>query len=354
MSSGKYRSSVIEVTVNDYELPVVKMDNEKSEITSIVGDEVILTVSVENEAYYGNMSYQWYYLNENQEYQVITQTSQKFSFAPDITFTFDGILTNQRHVKADGECNGLTLRCRVIGLKVGDRNTVLPSNSDSVTLNFIQEPSPEITENPSPIMAQRSANGSVTLSAKAMTYKSALSYQWEARDEGENEWWDVYQGNATTLSISTSTALRRSFRCKITNDACTVTTDEALVVITDDTVLNATLDGGLSVEFVSGNEKEYLLMENRHTLYCEVGDVFNFSFATTNGNATTIEKKLIAPWKIRGYDMSPDGSWRVEFNIVGTFEYYGYIYAEYDNGVGSLQSVEYTHKNKPELLKLNC
>ncbi|MBQ7994744.1 MAG: InlB B-repeat-containing protein [Bacilli bacterium] len=325
--------------VGDYNSPSVSLTTAES-IEEVVGYDVNVSATVTNAGYFDNIEYQWYYLNTQGLYLRV-KDGEHASWG----YTFAGATTSTLTIKRSTvSSDPLVVRLQATGIKNGYKRI---GNSVDSSINFVNLPVPTITIQPQ--SANLSMSGaSHALSVTAKTLRGTLSYQWQ-KSEDDLNWENINGETQWNYQISRSIATEGTYyRCKVSNSAGDVYSNSALIIIKDGTVLNASLVSGLSAQFVDGNAGYEIDNENR-TLKCHLGDSILIGFEVSEGNATTSEKSIGTDWRNEtGLTSNGMGKYYIDTSMIGTFEYYGRFYAEYDN-VGNFQSVCYDRTNTDSL-----
>ena len=336
-------SETFELAVGEYDSPVVSVGG--TEVTKVVGDNAVLTASVSNAAYFTEgIEYQWYYVWAYAEgtplYKAIengTKNDYTFSNATTASLTIARSTTNT---------NPLIVRCKVTGNVSGYKRS---SNTDDVSVSFINLPKPEIKTQPQGASLPMT-NTTRVISVSATTMQGTLAYQWQTSTDNAN-WSDIANANEYRYFVDQNVATNGTYyRCVVSNAAGSINSESAKIVITDKTVLNATVTSGLAVTFVEGNANYELDNVNR-TLVCHLGDTFLIGFEVSEGNSTLSNKTIGTDWRNEtGLFENGMGKNYLNTDMAGTFEYYGRFYAEYDDGLGHVQSVLFD-RNTDESLR---
>ena len=327
-------SANFEVRVGEYDSPLVSVgDNLEAE--AITGTNLNLSATVTNSTYYDTIEYQWYYLNPDGIYLRFKNNSWG-------GYTFSNTDTQTITIARSTETSEpLKVRCQVTGVKNGYKKV---SNSEDISVSFINLPVPTIKTQPQGANLVKS-NTSHAISVSATSRQGEPTYQWQVSNDGNT--WENIQGETNyNYLVDRNTATNGIYyRCIVSNAAGSVNSDSAFFVIKDGTVLNAKLNSGLSARFVEGNQN-YTIDNDNRTLTCHLGDVLLMGYDTTEGNATTFEKTLGTDWRNRtGLNSNGMGEWYLDTSMAGTFEYYGRFYAEYDDGIGHIQTALYDRGN---------
>ena len=333
-------SDGITYSVVDYNSPVVRLTS-PTEIEEVKGYDVSIGATVDNANYFDNVTYQWYYVWAYAEgtplYKAIENGEKNgytFANADTATLTISRATTN---------AEPLIVRCQVTGVKNGYKRN---ANTEDASVSFIDLPKPVITTQPQGANLTK-ANSTHAIAVYATTKQGTLTYQWQSSEDG-NAWENI--ANATTFNylVDRSVATNGTYyRCVVSNAAGSVNSDAALFVVKDGTVLNATLTSGLAVTATGDVAQGYALDNDNRTLVCHLGDVFLIGFEANEGNANgTVISSVGADWrKETGLGENGMGKWYLDTSMAGTFEYYGRFYAEYDDGLGHVQSVDYNRDN---------
>ncbi|MBO4535310.1 MAG: hypothetical protein J5755_05175, partial [Clostridia bacterium] len=328
-------SAYFEVVVGAYDSPVVSLP--ALEVEGIAGDAATLTATVDNADYFDEIEYQWYYLNPNEIYLKLKESSWGgYTFAD----MAEDTLSITRTTASD---EALIVRCQVTGTKNGYKRT---ANSADVSVTFINLPVPTITIQPQGATLQR-ANTTYALAVFATTRKGELSYQWQSSQDGSN--WENIQGETAynyQADRSVTDNAGTYYRCVVSNAAGSTPSEAALIRVKDGTILNATLVQGLEAravgELLDGGEID----NASRTLICHLGDTILIGFTASNGNASNSESSVGTDWrKVTGLSENGMGEYYVDTSMAGTFEYYGRYLAEYDDGDGIVQSILYDRTN---------
>lgn len=331
-------SDEITYSVVDYDSPVAKLSN-PTEIEEVKGYDVHVGATVDNANYFDGVTYQWYYVWAYAEgtplYKAIengTKNGYTFANADTATLTISRATTN---------ADPLIVRCQVTGTKNGYKRN---ANTEDVSVSFIDLPLPVINTQPQGANLAK-ANNTHAIAVYASTKQGTLTYQWQSSEDG-NVWENIANADAFNYLVDRSVATNGTYyRCVVSNAAGSIGSDAAKFVITDSTVLNATLTSGLSVSFAEGNS-DYTLDNDDRTLVCHLGDVFLIGFEASEGNATDFDKSIGTDWRNEtGLNDNGMGKKYIDTSMAGTFEYYGRFYAEYDDGLGHVQSIEYNRGN---------
>ena len=329
------------VVVGQYDSPVVSVGD--TEVTKVVGDNAVLTASVSNSSYFDSVEYQWYYVwayaEETPLYKAIengTKNDYTFSNATTASLTIARSTTNT---------NPLIVRCQVTGTKNGYKRA---TNTDDVSVSYINLPKPVITTQPQGASLPV-ADTSRVISVSATTMQGTLTYQWQESADDEN-WSNIASANAYNYFVDQNTPTAGTYyRCKVSNAAGDTYSDSCKIVIKDGTVLNATIESGLSVSFVEGNTN-YTIDNDNRKLVCRVGSLFLIGFTATSSNATTFDTTIGTDWrKETGLSDNGMGKKYIYADVVGTFEYYGKVIAEYDNSVDPKQTLIFDKDNDERL-----
>ena len=321
------------VVVGQYDSPVVSVGD--TEVTKVVGDNAVLTASVSNSSYFDSVEYQWYYVwayaEETPLYKAIengTKNDYTFSNATTASLTIARSTTNSKP---------LIVRCQVTGTKNGYKRS---SNTDDVSVSYINLPKPVITVQPQGANLAMQADSTHALAVYATTMQGTLTYQWQESNDNTN-WTNIANATNFNYLVDRSIAtIGTYYRCQVTNAAGTTNSESAKIVIKDGTVLTVSIESGLTVTVVDAIAG-YTIDNTNRTLVCHVGDSFSIDFeATTNPSDTdpniSIVKTIGTDWrKITGIGSNP---YYINADIIGTFEYHGTFYAEYNN-VGNEQTI---------------
>ena len=331
-------SDGITYSVFDYDSPIVKLSN-PTEIEEVKGYDVQVSATVDNANYFDGVTYQWYYVWAYAEgtplYKAIengTKNGYTFANADTATLTISRETTN---------ADPLIVRCQVTGTKNGYKRN---ANTEDVSVSFIDLPLPAINTQPQGANLAK-ADNKHAIAVYASTKQGTLTYQWQSSEDG-NVWENIEGANAFNYLVDRSVATNGTYyRCVVSNAAGSVNSDAAKFVIKDGTVLNANVESGLSVSFVEGNS-DYTLDNDNRTLVCHLGDVFLIGFNASEGNATDFDKSIGTDWRNEtGLGDNGMGKKYIDTSMAGTFEYYGRFYAEYNDGLGHVQSIEYNREN---------
>ena len=335
-------SKTFNLVVGSYDSPVVSIGD--TEVTKVVGDNAVLTASVSNNTYFDSLEYQWYYVwayaDETPLYKAIengTKNDYTFSNATTASLTIARATTNT---------NPLIVRCQVTGIKNGYKRAI---NTEDVSVSFINLPKPEIKTQPQGASLPMT-NTSYAISVYATTMQGTLTYQWQISADNAN-WDDIANANQYSYLVDQNVATNgKYYRCVVSNAAGSVNSDAAKIVITDKTVLSATITSGLAISFVDGNANYELDNVNR-TLVCHIGDTFLIGFEEDIGNATAHNKQIGTDWRNETHLLGNGmGKYYLNTDMAGTFEYYASFYAEYDDGLGHVQTVLFD-RNTDESLR---
>ena len=331
-------SDEITYSVVDYDSPVAKLSN-PTEIEEVKGYDVHVGATVDNANYFDGVTYQWYYVWAYAEgtplYKAIengTKNGYTFANADTATLTISRATTN---------ADPLIVRCQVTGTKNGYKRN---ANTEDASVSFIDLPLPVINTQPQGANLAK-ANNTHAIAVYASTKQGTLTYQWQSSEDG-NVWENIANADAFNYLVDRSVATNGTYyRCVVSNAAGSIGSDAAKFVIKDGTVLNAALMSGLSVSFAEGNS-DYTLDNDDRTLVCHLGDVFLIGFEASEGNATDFDKSIGTDWRNEtGLNDNGMGKKYIDTSMAGTFEYYGRFYAEYDDGLGHVQSIEYNRGN---------
>ena len=331
-------SDAFNFVVGVYDSPVAKLTT-STEIEEVKGYDVQIGATVDNATYFDGVTYQWYYVWAYAEgtplYKAIengTKNGYTFANADTATLTISRATTN---------ADPLIVRCQVTGTKNGYKRN---ANTEDVSVSFIDLPLPAINTQPQGANLAK-ANNTHAIAVYASTKQGTLTYQWQSSEDG-NVWENIANADAFNYLVDRNVATNGTYyRCVVSNAAGSVESEPAKFVIKDGTVLNATLTSSLEATFVDGNADYTLDNENR-TLVCHLGDVFLIGFGANEGNASTYEKTLGTDWRNEtGLGENGMGKWYLDTSMAGTFEYYGRFYAEYDDGLGHVQSVDFNREN---------
>ena len=335
-------SKTFELVVGEYDSPVVSVGG--TEVTKVVGDNAVLTASVSNAAYFTEgIEYQWYYVWAYAEgtplYKAIengTKNDYTFSNATTASLTIARSTTNT---------NPLIVRCKVTGNVSGYKRS---SNTDDVSVSFINLPKPVITVQPQGASLPVS-NTTRVISVSATTMQGTLAYQWQISSD-DTQWNDIANANAYNYFVDQNTPTAGTYyRCKVSNAAGDTYSDSCKIVIKDGTVLNATIESALSVSFVEGNTN-YTIDNVNRTLVCRVGSVFLIGFTATSSNATSFNTVVSTDWRNEtGLNNNGAGKYYLYADMAGTFEYYGIVSAEYNNGIDPAQTLILDRNNDERL-----
>ena len=332
-------SDGITYSVFDYDSPIVKLST-STEIEEVKGYDVQVGATVDNANYFDGVTYQWYYVWAYAEgtplYKAIengTKNGYTFANVDTATLTISRETTN---------ADPLIVRCQVTGTKNGYKRN---ANSEDVSVSFIDLPLPVINTQPQGANLAK-ANNTHAIAVYASTKQGTLTYQWQSSEDG-NVWENIANADAFNYLVDRNVATNGTYyRCVVSNAAGSVNSDAAKFVITDSTVLNATLTSGLAVTATGEVAQGYALDNENRTLVCHLGDVFLIGFEADEGNASTYEKTLGTDWRNEtGLGENGMGKWYLDTSMAGTFEYYGRFYAEYDDGLGHVQSVDFNREN---------
>ena len=332
-------SDAFDFVVGVYNSPVAKLSS-PTEIEEVKGYDVQVDATVDNANYFDGVTYQWYYVWAYAEgtplYKAIengTKNGYTFANVDTAALTISRETTN---------ADPLIVRCQVTGTKNGYKRN---ANTEDVSVSFIDLPKPVITTQPQGANLAKS-NGSHAIAVYASTKQGTLTYQWQSSEDG-NTWANIEGANAFNYLVDRSVATNGTYyRCVVSNAAGSVNSDAAKFVIKDGTVLNAELVKGLEVRYGGEALDGYVIDNDERTLVCHLGDVFLIGFDASEGNATDFDKSIGTDWRNEtGLGDNGMGERYIDTSMSGTFEYYGRFYAEYDDGLGHIQFIEYNREN---------
>ena len=335
-------SNTFNLVVGEYDSPVASVSD--TEVTKVVGDNAVVTASVSNASYYDKIEYQWYYVWANAEgtplYKAIengTKNDYTFSNATTASLTIARTTTNN---------NALVVRCQITGIKNGYKRVI---NSEDVSVKFIELPKPIIKTQPQGANLTRQNDASYAIAVYASTMQGTLTYQWQS-SEDNSSWTNIANANTYNYLVDKSVATNGTYyRCVVSNAAGSVNSDSAKFVITDATVLNAELVKGLEVRVVDAQDG-YTINNDTRTLVCHLGDTFLIGFTASEGNATDFNKSIGTDWRnVTGLSDNGMGEKYINTDMAGTFEYYGRFYAEYNDGLGHVQTLLYDKNNEASM-----
>ena len=171
----------------------------------IVQEDALYTFSIEAEGQ--NLAYQWQY-RKDQNSSWIVDTSA-------ITDTYESIATIEK--------NGYQYRCLI-------SNQSLTVYSDIVTLTICSPPT--ITQHPQSISVTEGNNATFTINVSG----SSINYQWQFSSDNGTTWNDIRNSNSSSFNaIATLPLNGYRYRCIVTNDLGTATSDAATLTVTPDT-----------------------------------------------------------------------------------------------------------------------
>ena len=128
-------------------------------------------------------------------------------------------------------CNFVTANKKGILVPVGKVEDYKGANGWSSYADYITDGTPQVTEQPTDQTAQNGKTATFSITAEG---EGTLEYQWQV-DKKKGTFENIANATSSTYTISnvTKTYDGYKYRCKVTNDKGTVTSDEAVLTVTD-------------------------------------------------------------------------------------------------------------------------
>ncbi len=128
-------------------------------------------------------------------------------------------------------CNFVTANKKGILVPVGKVEDYKGTAGWSSYADYITDGTPQVTEQPTDQTAQNGKTATFSITAEG---EGTLEYQWQV-DKKKGTFENIANATSSTYTISnvTKTYDGYKYRCKVTNDKGTVTSDEAVLTVTD-------------------------------------------------------------------------------------------------------------------------
>ena len=128
-------------------------------------------------------------------------------------------------------CNFVTANKKGILVPVGKVEDYKGTAGWSSYADYITDGTPQVTEQPTDQTAQNGKTATFSITAEG---EGTLEYQWQV-DKKKGTFENIANATSSTYAISnvTKTYDGYKYRCKVTNDKGTVTSDEAVLTVTD-------------------------------------------------------------------------------------------------------------------------
>ncbi len=128
-------------------------------------------------------------------------------------------------------CNFVTANKKGILVPVGKVEDYKGAAGWSSYADYITDGTPQVTEQPTDQTAQNGKTATFSITAEG---EGTLEYQWQV-DKKKGTFENIANATSSTYTISnvTKTYDGYKYRCKVTNDKGTVTSDEAVLTVTD-------------------------------------------------------------------------------------------------------------------------
>ena len=128
-------------------------------------------------------------------------------------------------------CNFVTANKKGILVPVGKVEDYKGAAGWSSYADYITDGTPQVTEQPTDQKAQNGKTATFSITAEG---EGTLEYQWQV-DKKKGTFENIANATSSTYTISnvTKTYDGYKYRCKVTNDKGTVTSDEAVLTVTD-------------------------------------------------------------------------------------------------------------------------
>ncbi len=128
-------------------------------------------------------------------------------------------------------CNFVTANKKGILVPVGKVEDYKGAAGWSSYADYITDGTPQVTEQPTDQTAQNGKTATFSITAEG---EGTLEYQWQV-DKKKGTFENIANATSSTYTISnvTRTYDGYKYRCKVTNDKGTVTSDEAVLTVTD-------------------------------------------------------------------------------------------------------------------------